>query len=292
MVKNMLLVFLSVFLCSSAMAGSANEDKYDELITEAANQYPNVGFELIKAVIKQESGFISNAGSLGCSGSGADPASCTGAYGLMQLMPATAEGLGVSPGDRGDPRKNIFGGAKYLSQMLTRYDGDIALALAAYNAGPGNVDKYNGVPPFNETIGYVHNVVANYNAYGGTEPTNIASVPPKGSGGSGGRPSAPSGGGAKIGNPSIISLADGAKIISGFESYIGLPSGALENIFKGIVIALLMAFAGIQLIYFFGMPLSGGSLAGANTSTRIIQPFYLSLRTLVLVGFLSFFILN
>jgi soluble lytic murein transglycosylase-like protein len=119
-------------------------------ITAAAKKH-GIDPALLAGLVKQESNFNPNAGS------------AAGARGLTQLMPATAAGLGVT--DVLDPLQNLDGGAKYLRQQLDAFGGDVTRALAAYNAGPGAVQRYGGVPPYAETQNYVRVVQANAARY-------------------------------------------------------------------------------------------------------------------------------
>lgn len=131
---------------------TTSRSEIDNLITKYADKN-GLDEDFVKAVINQESGFNPNA------------TSHCGAMGLMQLMPATAQGLGVV--DAYNPEQNIEGGTKYLKGLMDRFGGDKSLALAAYNAGPNAVKKYNGIPPYAETQNYVKKVLSKYDTYKG-----------------------------------------------------------------------------------------------------------------------------
>ena len=124
-------------------------EKYNELIDKAAQKY-DVDANLIHSIIKMESNYDPNV------------TSHAGATGLMQLMPETAKAVGIT--NRNDIAQNIDGGTHYFSKMLKEQKGDIRMALAAYNAGPGNVKKYGGIPPFKETQNYIRKVMDHYKA--------------------------------------------------------------------------------------------------------------------------------
>ncbi len=115
---------------------------------QKASEATGLDIDLIKAVMQQESGGNSNA------------VSSAGAKGLMQMIDSTAASMGVT--DPFDPHQNALGGAKYLKQQLQRFGGNLALALAAYNAGPEAVSRYKGIPPYAETTNYVRSVSAIY----------------------------------------------------------------------------------------------------------------------------------
>jgi soluble lytic murein transglycosylase-like protein len=125
-------------------------EKYDSIIEQASDTF-GIDSSLVKAVINAESGFDHKA------------TSSKGAQGLMQLMPKTATDMQVK--DPYEPEQNIFGGVRYLGDLLERYNDNMELALAAYNAGPENVEAYNGVPPFPETETFIKRVLDYYNKY-------------------------------------------------------------------------------------------------------------------------------
>ncbi|MBN1282831.1 MAG: lytic transglycosylase domain-containing protein [Proteobacteria bacterium] len=137
---------------SSAKAGWAGKDmvSFSHEINRAAEAH-DVNPALIAAVIHAESEFKVRA------------RSHVGAQGLMQIMPSTARYLGCR--NAWDPAENILAGAKYLRQLIDRFDGNLPHAIAAYNAGPGAVSKHNGIPPYKETRNYVKKVLSNYSRY-------------------------------------------------------------------------------------------------------------------------------
>ncbi len=137
---------------SSETTPSFSNSYYDDLIRSASGRH-NVDADLIRAVIKAESDFRSNA------------RSNKGAMGLMQLMPETARLHNVA--DAYDPNENVEGGVRHLKMLLSRYQGDLELSLAAYNAGSAAVEKHGGVPPFAETKEYVRRVLRYYDSYRG-----------------------------------------------------------------------------------------------------------------------------
>ena len=126
------------------ISASVARVKFNSVVEHVAKEN-KIDPKLVKAIIEKESGF------------NPDATSGAGAMGLMQLMPGTARQMGVK--NPYDPVENIRGGTKYLSSLLNRYHGNVILALSAYNAGPNNVDKYQGVPPFEETKKYVRDVI-------------------------------------------------------------------------------------------------------------------------------------
>ena len=144
--------FKGASAASGASTWKGDSKDFDGMISDASKKH-GVDESLIRAVIRQESAYNPKA------------TSHCGAMGLMQLMPDTAKELGCA--DAYDPYQNIMGGTKYLKQLLDRFDGNMTKAIAGYNAGPGAVEQYGGLPPYRETQDYVSKVLDNYRHYKG-----------------------------------------------------------------------------------------------------------------------------
>jgi len=135
---------------SSSISGKKAERVLHPIVIQAASRH-QIDPALVKAIIMAESGYNTRA------------ISKKGAKGLMQLMPATAQALGVE--DVFNPKQNISGGVRYFKKLVTQFDGDVKLALAAYNAGSRNVRHYQGIPPFKATRYYIKKVFEYYQIY-------------------------------------------------------------------------------------------------------------------------------
>jgi soluble lytic murein transglycosylase-like protein len=149
---------------SESVAGAAGAGgEYDSVIEQAAERY-GIDPAVLHGLIQQESGFDPNA------------QSSAGASGLTQLMPGTASSMGVA--NPLNPTESIEGGARYLSQLMSQFGGNTEDALAAYNAGPGAVQQYGGIPPYAETQSYVSKVLGYAEAYRQTHPASISAGGP------------------------------------------------------------------------------------------------------------------
>jgi hypothetical protein len=211
-------------------------------INAASDKY-GVPATLIAAVIKQESGFQPTAHS------GA------GAAGLMQLMPSTARGLGVT--NVYDPSQSIDGGTKYLAQQIQNFNGNISYALAAYNAGPGAVKKYNGVPPYQETQKYVKTIMANY-AGGNIDPGSL---------------NIDSSGNTIGSNPFDI----GATIVNGFQKIFQTIATDTTKFLIMVVLFGVFIFFGYKALT--GSPEVNGTIQGGKRAAKSAKNSYNKMKT-------------
>ena len=274
--KRPISLILFLFVIISAPAFAVDESKYDDFIGAAASEY-GVDKNLIKAIIKQESAFrddIANGSVI----------SSAGAIGAMQLMPGTAQQMGFTAEQMKDPQTNIRAGTKYIQFLMGKsYIGqDPLLIMAAYNAGPGNVYKYKGIPPFDETINYISEGVTSYAKYSGIS-LDVSSIPPTSVG-------TISGGGKGI-IPAAINMtptisADSAEILSKFEAYTGVSAATLNGLFKGTLGALALFFAALQVLFFWSEAVTKGD----NDPAALLGASANSLRTFVVVVILFNFI--
>ena len=256
--RRALYTLVFALCCCAAVQAS---DEYDAFINEASNRH-GVSAALIKSVMRAESAFNPNAQSTLSNGN-------PGAQGLMQLMPATAAEMGVT--NSFDPRDNIMGGTRYLAQMLAAHGNNPVLALAAYNAGPGNVQQYGGVPPFEETVNYITRISGFLPAYGGM-PLNTTGLPSTFT-------SNPSGGSAMA---SLQNLPSTAEVLAGFQSAVGIAPSVIAN---GIALAL-----GVILFIWVSWHVMAVFDAFSKNALPLKSAFFLGVRALLLLTVLIFFI--
>lgn len=258
-----------LLLMLQSVVFAADEDKWDEYIGQAAAA-TGVDRDFIKAIIKQESAFRDDIGN-------GTTLSSAGAIGAMQVMPATGADLGYSVEDLKDPQTNIMAGAEYLKWLsgLSYIDGDPLLMAAAYNAGPGAVQQYGGVPPYSETVPYVQKVAQNYAGYSGNT-INTDSVPaPTIEGGSPGIS-------IDLAYPTV--LADISDAIDVFEAYTNTSVSTMQKFFKGLLVFLMMLLAGVQILFFWKEGVS------QDDEEVFAGTFIFSMRALLLMSFLFIFI--
>lgn len=220
---NKLIPFKWLFfmlLLAAPIITSAAQNIYQNEINNASIKY-GVPTTLITAVIKQESGFNPTI------------VSVKGALGLMQLLPETARELGV--GNRADPAQNIDGGTKYLAQHLKKFNGNIPLALAAYNAGPGNVAKYGGIPPFKETQNYIKKIMADYSGSASYDTSLLTSE----AGSSGANTP------FNVGDMTSLSATEALTV---FENSLGVSASFTSRLLRNLFLALVMIWATYQMM--------------------------------------------
>jgi len=256
------IIFIILLVAQSSVF-AVGEDKWDEYIGQAAAA-TGMDRDFIKSIIKQESGFRDDVGN-------GTTLSSAGAIGAMQIMPATGADLGYSVEDLKDPQTNIMAGAEYLKWLSERsyINGDPLLMAAAYNAGPGAVQQYGGVPPYSETVPYVQNVAQNYANYSGNS-IDTSSVPAPTL--DGGTPSIS----IALANPSV--LTDISTALQSFEQLTGTSITYINGFFKGLLVFLMMLLVGIQVLFFWKEGVS------QHDETVLMGTFLFSMRSLLLMS--------
>jgi len=234
--------FLLLVIQTSVFA--VDEDKWDEYIQSAADA-TGLDFHYIKSVVKQESSFRDEVGDgsvVSTNAAGEE----IGAIGAMQIMPDTGAELGYTVEQLSDPETNIMAGAEYLLQLSqqSNIDGDLVLMAAGFNAGPGAVEQYEGVPPYSETVDYVQQVAQNYASYTGNilDTSGLPEVTPGSGSGSG---SAGSDGSSPLISPTIF--ADISDAIESFEALTNTSVSTIQRFFKSLLVFLMMLLAWVYI---------------------------------------------